>query len=719
MAWHLPYRLTTLHYAVSAALLCAVGTATLLPTAKAATIGKTTITSAQHEPLVAVISVSDIQASDFSANLANSVVYQQLGLTPTDSMSVNFVRTSATTGQVMISTSQPLSKPFADVVLSINDNGQRNIIPKTLLMPLDASVPVKTPNRVIASATKPNLPVIPATPLPTKPVVSANNNVKPLALKRGTPPPLFESSNTSATIQAQNSAQANTNKVLPAISVATAPSLPTARSTTSSNAIAARPSLNSGQNLSLSSITTSNSQTALKLDMTAMTTDKTSSMPNTKTLNIQNSRRVTARANPESPYNNSISTSVASVPNNMGTIKPLIATNATNATISNNRNTNTTAATLNAPAPTNSAINVQQNIVNQTVANNRLSDSRKALTNKATIEDRTLNIEVTRQITVRNSPVNKVDSTDNPSLALKFDESIASLNVDSNKNLQPETLVTPTSNNTANTLENKQATGLQTALANRATTISNNDTTPTTSEPMISYTVQRNDNLWVISKQIAEKNNLDVATVMSQIKAQNPNAFINQDADQLKADAQLRLPNYEVVPSENSIQAAIAAQRARYLQTKKATDNPSDKAKDEPLKAVDNTDSSITKESTLSKKADIKPNAKSSKSTIKKTTQTLPQARFSVIAPGSKGKADGTKIKSATATGNGLDDPNILKTLDNQILSSLKSSRKSTAAQAQKVRSSNNTLGSYTQKLKLQNKKLAELEARLKKLRNQ
>jgi hypothetical protein len=31
----------------------------------------------------------------------------------------------------------------------------------------------------------------------------------------------------------------------------------------------------------------------------------------------------------------------------------------------------------------------------------------------------------------------------------------------------------------------------------------------------------------------------------------------------------------------------------------------------------------------------------------------------------------------------------------------------------------NNSLGSYTQKLQLQNQKLAELEARLKKLRNQ
>ena len=701
MAWHLPYRLTTLHYAVSAALLCAVGTATLLPTAKAATIGKTTITSAQHEPLVAVIGVSDIQASDFSANLASSVVYQQLGLIPTDSMSVNFVRTSATTGQVVISTSQPLSKPFADVVLNITDNGQRNVIPKTLLMPLGASAPIKTPNRVIASATKPNLPVISATPIvstkPIAPVVSATNNTKPLALKRGAPPPLFEFSSASTATQAQNSAQANTNKVLPAVSVATAPSLPMPQSIASSNATAAR--LSSG------------SRTALQLDMTAMTTDNTSSLPNTKTLNIQNSRRITARANSQNPNNNLSSTSVASVPNN--------ATNATNATISDNTNTSTTAARQNVPTPTNSAINVQQNIVNQTVANTRLSDNRNALNDKTPIKDRTLNIEVTRQITVRNSPINKVDSTDSPSLALKFDESIASLDVDRNKNLQPESLVTPTADSTADTLENKQATDLQTTLANSATTSSNNDTTSTTSEPMISYTVQRNDNLWVISKQIAEKNNLDVATVMSQIKKQNPNAFINQDADQLKADAQLRLPNYEVVPSENSIQAAIAAQRARYLQTKKVTDSQSDQPEDKPLKAIDSTDSAIAKESTLSKQADIKPNTKSSKDTIKKTTQTLPQARFSVIAPAGKGKADGTQVKSATATGRGLDDSNTLKPLDNQILSSLKSSRKRTAAQAQKVRSSNQTLSSYTQKLKLQNQKLAELEARLKKLRNQ
>ena len=49
--------------------------------AQAATIGKTVITSAQHEPLAASIMVTDIKTADFSASLANSTIYQQMGLT--------------------------------------------------------------------------------------------------------------------------------------------------------------------------------------------------------------------------------------------------------------------------------------------------------------------------------------------------------------------------------------------------------------------------------------------------------------------------------------------------------------------------------------------------------------------------------------------------------------------------------------------------------------
>ena len=81
-----------------------------------------------------------------------------------------------------------------------------------------------------------------------------------------------------------------------------------------------------------------------------------------------------------------------------------------------------------------------------------------------------------------------------------------------------------------------------------------------------------------------------------------------------------------------------------------------------------------------------------------------------MLAPGRDGSADGTQTKAAAATGSGL---------STDILATLKSARQNTADQAKRVATTRNTLGSYAQKLQLQNQKLAELEARLKKLRNQ
>ena len=674
MAWHSPYRLNSLHYAVSMALLCAMGTAISLPSAEAATIGRTTITSSQHEPLVAVISISDIKSSDFSASLANSVVYQQMGLTPTDSMSVNFVATSASTGQVIISTLQPVSKPFADVVLAINDNGQRNVIPRTLLMPLGASVPANRSNRVVASATKPNLPVVSAAPMVSSKPLSAINNVKPLALKSGAPPPLFESSNNASQAQSTKPTPM-VNQALPTISLASAPNLPIAATKAPSIATSSRPSRPNSSNLNM------------------MTNNNTSPLANTKTLDIQSTSRVTSRANDnvsnnmESLTTSALDNNTSALENNTASVNTVQPSSATSATT-----TNMAVETSTVPSASSSATNVQQNLLSQNKANNQTLTSNEQNSN-------TLNIEITRQITVRNSPLNRVDTTNSPTLALNFDEKIASLNTQASEVQQAD--------NKAAEQQQQQMMDSQSQIS--ATTGSSDSVASsidqTASTQTINYTVQRNDNLWLISKQIAEQNNLDISTVMSQIKAQNPDAFINKNADRLKANAQLSLPNYEVVPSESSIQSAIAAQRERYSQTQAVENKNVAKAKAEPSRAVDDADSKVATASNIPKESKAKPDT-----TAKTTTQTLPQARFSVVAPNSKGEADGTQTKSATATGNGL---------DTQVLSSLKSSRQRTAAQAQRVEATSNTLGNYTQKLQLQNQRLAELEARLKKLRSQ
>jgi pilus assembly protein FimV len=203
--------------------------------------------------------------------------------------------------------------------------------------------------------------------------------------------------------------------------------------------------------------------------------------------------------------------------------------------------------------------------------------------------------------------------------------------------------------------------------------------------------------LWIISQQIAEKNNIDIQTVMAQIQDQNPDAFVEQDASRLRNNVQLDLPSYDVVPSQQSLQTAIVAQRQQYQEPEKTETRAEQKqaAKD---KAASKAKSEATK---ASKRAD--------KPAVTKT-QTLPQARFSVLAPGRDGSADGTQTKAAAETGDGL---------STDILATLKASRQRNATQAKRLNATNSSLGSYTKKLQLQNRKLAELEARLKKLRNQ
>ena len=179
MSCHLSHRFTTIHRAVSIALFYSVSYAALISNAQAATIGKTVITSAQHEPLAASIMVTDIQTANFSASLADSTLYQQMGLSPTDTMSVRFQPTSATSGQVFITTTKPVSKPFADVVLAINDGAQRTVIPKTLLMPLEGSLPINASKNSVTVANKLNLPTVSTT------------NAQPLTVRKGAPPPLL------------------------------------------------------------------------------------------------------------------------------------------------------------------------------------------------------------------------------------------------------------------------------------------------------------------------------------------------------------------------------------------------------------------------------------------------------------------------------------------------------------------------------------------------
>ncbi|WP_201595182.1 type IV pilus assembly protein FimV [Psychrobacter vallis] len=594
MSCHFSHRLTTVHRAISMALLCSVGYATLASTAQAATIGKTVVTSAQHEPLAASIVVTNIRSADFSASLANPIIYQQMGLTPTDSMMVSFRPTSATSGQVFITTSKPVSKPFADVVLAIEDNGQRNVIPKTLLMPLDTSLPIAMPKDIVTGAKKPNLPSVSA------------NNAKPLTVREGAPPPLMAVSQSSSTPKSST------------------PKSSTPKSSTS-ELIASR--------LPAPSINTSGIQ--------APTVTTTSQNNN---LTYASSRLDNGRLNNAK---------------NIGTIN--IGSNTTQNTANNvmgNKTITNDAATLRDKA--------------------MLTENNKPKT--AIITDKQLdilNIQVTRQI----QPSSQVDVG-----MMAASPTIPTPNNNSTNVLNPHTNTSTATAATSNVTANAVASTAPSTVKNTAVS-ANKATNSTTAQ----YQVQRNDSLWVIAQQIAQENNLDIQTVMKEIQSQNPDAFINKDAGQLKADAKLSLPSYDVLPSQNNLEAAISAQRqySRRANTPVATKTAK---------------TSIKKSSETTQAAKVRE-----KPTVTKT-QTLPKAQFSVLAPDNNGSAEGTQVKSAATTGNGL---------STDILATLKASRQSTASQAQRLSKTSSALDSYTKKIQLQNQKLAELQARLKKLRNQ
>ena len=598
MSCHLSHRLTTIHRAVSMALLYSVGYVALMSNAQAATIGKTVITSVQHEPLAASIMVTDIKTADFSASLANSTIYQQMGLSPTDSMKVRFQATSATSGQVFITTTKPVSKPFADVVLAINDGAQRSVVPKTLLMPLDGSLPITPASNNVRAANKPNLPIVSTT------------NAQPLTVRKGAPPSLLLASKASSVDLSASKALATK---LPASSI------------------------------QLPSSQTSNLQTA------NIQVPKTSS---------------------------SLSTASTMTPINT---TPSIA----------NR--------LNNTADINKNVAMQANTTNASTAS-VLDNTKTAPINEHAFD--ILNIKISRQIQLKNSNKNNDVSSNaimvnKPMTPMLYkDASTAKISsdsttVDSNPLGKISSSEAPYSNSSSNQAGSSQSIASnRSSISATASTVEN--TTTDTSD--INYTVQRNDNLWLIAQQIADKNNLDVQIVMNEIQTQNPNAFINKNADQLKADAQLRLPKYDVVPSQKKLQAAINEQRKYHAKA----------------------NTPLVKKTTIAKAA---PKAKTESVQAKETekpaikkTQTLPTAQFSVLAPGHDGSADGTKTKAGMETGNGL---------STDVLDILKSSRKSTADQAQRLSKTNSTLGSYTKKLQLQNQKLAELQARLEKLRNQ
>ncbi len=655
---HLPFmRLSAMHKGISIGLLCSVGTAVILPAAQAATMGKTVITSVQHQPLTASITVTSIRSADFSARLASPIIYQQLGLTPQQSMSVSFVPTSATTGTVVITSTQPITMPFTDVVLALNDQGQRKVIPKTLLMPLATSDSIKQSSSILATTKQsdPSTLIVnahTANPLVVKrgapptlanvksvePVINVNktvtlpvNNTTLLSDKKTTspqilvasrkaPPSLFSSPKSadpvynaglaidlpvkkSPSLAESNTSSpqiiANSRQISPPAFVRSKPALATSKtvkqpvSNTSQPielSVKKSPSL-AESNASSSQIIANSHQISLPLlatpkpafakSETAMPDFNTSQYielpvkksPSLAELNTSSPQILVASRQAPPPLFASHKL-VEPIFNASQPIKLLLDDAASIAAPVAN-SPQILAVSLQAPPPLFASPTTQKTdiLVQSRVPHNTISINERRINSISAIHSRkdvnqvvpliatdktfdaSSSFDTSAERIIELASVAKIDNeqrqqasriTSYPSLNTQISRKIMTINLNFNE-VSPAKMIS-TKDHTQNRLASPLATQKM--------------STP-------SYIVQKNDNLWVISQQVAEQNNLDVLMVMNQIKSQNSDAFIKKDSNHLKVDAKLDLSYYATVPSQQGLQAAIADKRQQRLNSNK------------------------------------------------------------------------------------------------------------------------------------------------------
>lgn len=590
---HLPFmRLSAMHKGVSIGLLCSVGTAVILPAAQAATMGKTVITSVQHQPLTASVTVTGIRSADFSASLASPVVYQQLGLTPMASMSVSFMPTSATTGTVVISSTQPITMPFTDVVLALNDQGQRQVIPKTLLMPLATNISTKPSNSILASVqhsdpstlivnahtanpliVKRGAPPILAKIKPSEPTINVNKTValpvnntallsasktdspQILVTSREAPPPLFASSKPVEPVY-------NVSQPIE-LPVKKSPSLAESHSSSPqilANSYKESPLLSASPK-PVKAISTTSQPIELSVKKNPSLAESHISSPQI----LANSHRIspllfaTAKLPAEAiepVFNASQAVELAPKKN------PSLAESQ-----SSSSSPQILVASRQAPPPLftspktqNSDMFAQSRIPHNTIS---ISERRMSITS---IIESSITTDHVISLTAVNNRAN--DNTDHTS-------ELTSVSKIANEQKQQVSHATPYPS--LNTQISRKIMKLNLNGVVTSETISTRDYThkrlpsplATQEKVMPSYVVQKNDNLWVISQQVAEQNNLDVLIVMNQIKSQNLDAFVNKNSNHLKADAKLDLSYYDTVPSQQRLQSAIADKRQQGLDSNK------------------------------------------------------------------------------------------------------------------------------------------------------
>lgn len=120
-------------------------------------IGDTYVQSQQNQPLKASINVTDISPENFSVKIATPDAYRQLGLSKDTDITVHFEQTSSNGGKIVLTTNQPITTPFTDVVLNVENNGSSKTLPKTLLMPINNEAIVTQANTSLIEMEEPTI----------------------------------------------------------------------------------------------------------------------------------------------------------------------------------------------------------------------------------------------------------------------------------------------------------------------------------------------------------------------------------------------------------------------------------------------------------------------------------------------------------------------------------------------------------------------------------
>lgn len=167
-------------------------------------VGDTYVESGQNQPLNASINVTDIDPATFSVKIGNPAMYQQLGLSPEQPIDVKFQPTSSNGGKIILTSKQPVATPYTDVVLDIQNKGEKKVLPKTLLMPLGGN----------PTATKQAPAPLVAPPEPTNATVTSTPNIElPTATATETvSEPVAETTIAKATTTSTEPALATTNE---------------------------------------------------------------------------------------------------------------------------------------------------------------------------------------------------------------------------------------------------------------------------------------------------------------------------------------------------------------------------------------------------------------------------------------------------------------------------------------------------------------------------